>query len=40
MAPEDLPINLDDATDIDVAATEAFCRETLAAPFAYAHGIT
>lgn len=36
---EDFPINLDNATELDVIAIEAFCRETRVVPFAFAHGL-
>lgn len=36
---EDFPLNIDDASEIDVIAIESFCREALATPFAFAHGL-
>jgi hypothetical protein len=40
MSPEDFPVNLDDATDLDLAQVESYCRHELAFPFALAHGLT
>lgn len=40
MNAEDFPVNIDDASDLDVAGVETFCRNALAVPFAFAHGLS